>query len=212
MEDKMTLDKMRIDEFIDLLGSSEPAPGGGGAAALMAATGAALSEMVCSITLNNKKFADSSQKFSELQSQFKSYEKKFLAGMEEDREAFLHVSRAYKMPTSTDEEKAAKKAAIQDALKIGVKPPAKLMQTAFEAMRLTETLLGRTAPSVVSDIGVAACSLHSAIKSAWLNVLINIKSFEDEESAKLYRTACEYYLKESEIACAEIMERVEAAM
>ncbi|MBR6270741.1 MAG: cyclodeaminase/cyclohydrolase family protein [Lachnospiraceae bacterium] len=208
----MTLDKMQVDDFIELLGSSEPAPGGGGAAALMAATGAALSEMVCSITIKNKNFEWAVESVTELQSRFKSYEKKFLAGMEEDREAFLQVSRAYKLPAGTDEEKAAKKTAIAESLKIGVKPPAKLMQTAFEAMKFTEALLGMTAPSVVSDIGVAACSLHSAIKSAWLNVLINLKGFEDEESAKLYRTACEYYLKESEITCAEIMEKVEAAM
>lgn len=200
---------MKIDEFTELLGSSAPAPGGGGAASLTAALGAALAEMVCSITLGNKKYADSVEEMTKLKARFREYEKSFLLGMEEDKEAFLCVSRAYKMPKDTEEEKAAKKQAVQDALKISVVPPVKLMKNALEALLLTGELPGKTAASAVSDIGVAAINLNAAIKGAWLNVLINTGSMEDKELALRYNSEGEEILKAACGLCEDICKKVE---
>ena len=208
----MSLDTMKIDEFTELLGSSAPAPGGGGAASLTAALGAALAEMVCSITLGNKKYADSVEEMTKLKARFREYEKSFLLGMEEDKEAFLCVSRAYKMPKDTEEEKAAKKQAVQDALKISVVPPVKLMKNALEALLLTGELPGKTAASAVSDIGVAAINLNAAIKGAWLNVLINIGGFEDRDLADGYLSEGRKILEKAGALTESISAEVEKAI
>ena len=186
----MKLVEMKVNEFVDLMASDEPAPGGGSAAALEGALGAALTAMVCGLTTVGK----SKEKYAEYQefvlaSQKKALDLKarFVDVMDRDTEAFNVVSAAFGMPKATDEEKAARSAAIQKGLEGCTRTPFEMMELAAETLELTAELLGKTNDSAASDLGVSALSMRAAIQGAWLNVLINIGSLKNKELAEDYR-------------------------
>ena len=114
--------------------------------------------------------------------------------MDRDTEAFNVVSAAFGMPKATDEEKAARSAAIQKGLEGCTKTPFEMMELAVETLELTASILGKSNDSAASDLGVSALSLRSAIQGAWLNVLINIGSLKNKELAEDYRAKGEALL------------------
>ena len=186
----MKLADMQVTQFCDVLASDAPAPGGGSTAALEGALGAALTAMVCGLTTVGK----SKEKYAEYQefvlaSQKKALDLKarFVDVMDRDTEAFNVVSAAFGMPKATDEEKAARSAAIQKGLEGCTRTPFEMMELAAETLELTAELLGKTNDSAASDLGVSALSLRAAIQGAWLNVLINIGSLKNKELAEDYR-------------------------
>lgn len=186
----MKLADMQVTQFCDVLASDAPAPGGGSTAALEGALGAALTAMVCGLTTVGK----SKEKYAEYQefvlaSQKKALDLKarFVDVMDRDTEAFNVVSAAFGMPKATDEEKAARSAAIQKGLEGCTRTPFEMMELAAETLELTAELLGKTNDSAASDLGVSALSMRAAIQGAWLNVLINIGSLKNKELAEDYR-------------------------
>lgn len=186
----MKLADMQVTQFCDVLASDAPAPGGGSTAALEGALGAALTAMVCGLTTVGK----SKEKYAEYQefvlaSQKKALDLKarFVDVMDRDTEAFNVVSAAFGMPKATDEEKAARSAAIQKGLEGCTRTPFEMMELAAETLELTAELLGKTNDSAASDLGVSALSMRAAIQGAWLNVLINIGSLKNKELAENYR-------------------------
>ena len=186
----MKLADMQVTQFCDVLASDAPAPGGGSTAALEGALGAALTAMVCGLTTIGK----SKEKYAEYQefvlaSQKKALDQKarFVDVMDRDTEAFNVVSAAFGMPKATDEEKAARSAAIQKGLEGCTRTPFEMMELAAETLELTAELLGKTNDSAASDLGVSALSMRAAIQGAWLNVLINIGSLKNKELAEDYR-------------------------
>lgn len=186
----MKLADMQVTQFCDVLASDAPAPGGGSTAALEGALGAALTAMVCGLTTVGK----SKEKYAEYQefvlaSQKKALDLKarFVDVMDRDTEAFNVVSAAFGMPKATDEEKAARSAAIQKGLEGCTRTPFEMMELAAETLELTAELLDKTNDSAASDLGVSALSMRAAIQGAWLNVLINIGSLKNKELAEDYR-------------------------
>lgn len=186
----MKLADMQVTQFCDVLASDAPAPGGGSTAALEGALGAALTAMVCGLTTVGK----SRETYAEYQefvlaSQKKALDLKarFVDVMDRDTEAFNVVSAAFGMPKATDEEKAARSAAIQKGLEGCTRTPFEMMELAAETLELTAELLGKTNDSAASDLGVSALSMRAAIQGAWLNVLINIGSLKNKELAEDYR-------------------------
>ena len=107
--------------------------------------------------------------------------------MDRDTEAFNLVSAAFGLPKETDEEKAARSAAIQQGLQACTRTPFEMMELAVETLELTDAIVGKSNSSAVSDLGVSALSLRAAIQGAWLNVLINIGSLKDRDLAEDYR-------------------------
>lgn len=183
----MKLVDYTVSGFADLMASSEPAPGGGSAAALQGALGAALTAMVCALTAGKKKYAEhetlalaSEQKANALRAQY-------LDVIDRDTEAFNGVSAVFAMPKETEEEKAARKAALQEALKACTKTPYEMMELALQGLELTAELVGKSNASAASDLGCAALSLKAAIQGAWLNVLINVGGINDEAFTAEYR-------------------------
>ena len=196
----MKLADMQVTQFCDVLASDAPAPGGGSTAALEGALVAALTAMVCGLTTVGK----SREKYAEYQefvlaSQKKALDLKarFMDVMDRDTEAFNVVSAAFGMPKSTDEEKAARSAAIQKGLEGCTRTPFEMMELAAETLELTAELLGKTNDSAASDLGVSALSMRAAIQGAWLNVLINIGSLKNKELAEDYRKRGEALLAKS---------------
>ena len=113
----MKLAEMQVTEFVNLMASDAPAPGGGSAAALEGALGAALTAMVCALTVGKKKYADVQELAVESQKKAEDLKARFVDVMDRDTEAFNAVSAVFAMPKDTDEQKAARKATMQEALK-----------------------------------------------------------------------------------------------
>ena len=123
--------------------------------------------------------------------------------MDRDTEAFMLVSNAFAMPKATDEEKAARSAAIQAGLKACTKTPMEMMELCAKAARLATDFSenGFNNDSSASDLGVAFLSLSAAIRGAWLNVLINVSSIKDQAFADEYRTKGQALLDETLPLC-----------
>ena len=190
----MKLAELKVNGFTEVLASDAPAPGGGSAAALEGGIGAALTAMVCELTAGKKAYAEHRDFILDVQKKAEDLRVRFVDVMDRDTEAFLVVSDAFAMPKSTDEEKAARSAAIQAGLVKCTETPFEMMQMAAETLELTASILGKFNEAAASDLGVAALSLRSGIQGAWLNVLINIGSLKDKELAADFRTKGEALL------------------
>ena len=208
----MKLAELKTSEFVDLLASDAPAPGGGSAAALEGALGAALTAMVCGLTVGKKKYAEFQELAESAQAKATDLKARFVDVMDRDTEAFNVVSAAFGMPKATDEEKAARSAAIQKGLEGCTKTPFEMMELAAETLELTASILGKSNDSAASDLGVSALSLRAAIQGAWLNVLINIGSLKDTALAEDYRAKGEALLAKALPLADEIYSTVVSQM
>ncbi len=182
------LSDLDVKTFLDVLASDAPAPGGGSASALFGACGAALGTMTANLTVGRKKYADlwaGAEKARELGLQLKDA---FTDVLEADTHAFDAVMDALHLPKDTDEQKAVRRAAIEDATKGAIRPPYRMLELCDQTAALLETLPGRVNPNCASDLGVAAAAVEAAAKGAWLNVCINLQSLHDrafvEETVK----------------------------
>ena len=208
----MELSELTVASFADLLGSDAPAPGGGSAAALEGSLGAALTAMVSALTLGRKKYADHQELARESFELASDLKARFLAAMEKDTEVFNVFSSAMALPKSTEEEKAARSAAMQEALVACIESPLHMMELCLDAMKLTDRLVGKSNANAVSDLGVAALSLTAAVRGAWLNVLINLGSFRDADAAQRYRTRAQELMDDTCALGENIYHSVEAAL
>jgi len=206
------LAELRTDGFVDLLASDAPAPGGGSAAALEGALGAALTAMVCALTVGKKKYAEHWELAEEVRKKALDLKVRFLDVMERDTEAFHAVSAAFGMPKVTEEEKTSRSAAIQWGLEGCTRTPFEMMELSVEALELTASVLGRSNDSAASDLGVSALCLRAAIQGAWLNVLINIGSLKDRDLAEEYRGKGEALLARALPLADRICETVKASL
>ena len=208
----MKLAELKTAGFVDLLASDAPAPGGGSAAALEGALGAALTAMVCGLTVGKKKYAEFQELAEEAQKKATDLKARFVDVMDRDTEAFNVVSAAFGMPKATDEEKAARSAAIQKGLEGCTKTPFEMMELAVETLELTASILGKSNDSAASDLGVSALSLRAAVQGAWLNVLINIGSLKNKELAADYQAKGEALLAKALPLADQIYDTVVKAM
>ena len=184
----MKLTEMTVTGFVDTLASDAPAPGGGSAAALAGSVGAGLTAMVACLTQGRKKYAELAAFAAQVEIKGQELKARLLDVMDRDTEAFNLVSAAFAMPKDTEEQKAARSAAIQEGLKACTKTPMECMELCDEALTLTTAFLEAGFNlSSASDLGVAFLSLKSGIQGAWLNVLINIGSIKDEAFVNAYR-------------------------
>lgn len=183
----MKLVEMTVSEFAAVMASDAPAPGGGSASALNGAIGAGLAAMVCALTVGKKKYAEYETLAVEAEKKAVALKDRFIEIIDSDTEAFNAVSAVFAMPKDTDEQKAARKAAMQEALKGCTISPFEMMELATEALEVVTSLVGKSNASAASDLGCAALNLRSAIQGAWLNVCINVGGIQDEAFAKEYR-------------------------
>ena len=208
----MELKKLEVTAFADLLASDAPAPGGGSTAALEGALGAALTAMVCGLTVGKAKYAASQELAASVREKCAALQVRFLDVMDRDTEAFNAVAAAFALPKGTEEEKAARSKAIQAALRGCIDTPMEMMELAAETLELTASVLGKSNDSAASDLGVSALSLRAAIQGAWLNVLINIGSLKDQALAEDYRAKGEALLAKALPLADEIYSTVVKAM
>ena len=174
---------MTVSRFAAVTASEAPAPGGGSIAALEAALGAALTAMVCNFTTGRKKWAAYEEKAKLMEQKSLALQQQALEVIDRDTQAFNAVSAVFAMPKDTDTDKAARKAAMQEALKGCTVTPLEVMDIALRALLIIQDMLGGYNTSAASDLGCAALSLKAGLQGAWLNVLINISGIDDADFA-----------------------------
>ena len=182
-------------EFTDKLSSSDPTPGGGGASALVGALGAALGNMVGSLTINKKKYADVQDEIVELMAKSDLLRKKLLEMIELDAKAFEPLAKAYGLPKETDEQKAYRDKVMEEALDTAAKAPLEIMYACGEAIELIGRFSDIGAVIAISDAGVGAAFCEAAIRGASLNVFINTKLMKNREKAEDYNSKAELMLE-----------------
>lgn len=183
----MDLTQYKVIDFVKLMGSDAPAPGGGSASAMAGAMGAGLGAMVAGLTVGKAKFADSQELMEKIIKQATELMESLTKCVDEDTEAFNGVSAVFAMPKATDEEKAARKEAMEAALKNATLVPFHVIGYAHEALLLIKQAVGCSNPNTASDLGVAALTLKAAVQGAWLNVLINLPGVKDSSFVEQYK-------------------------
>ena len=171
------------NEFVEVLASKAPVPGGGGASALVGAIGTALGNMVGSLTVGKKKYADVEEEMYELKGKADALQKELLHLIERDAEVFEPLSKAYGMPRNTEEEKAEKARVMEIVLKDACSVPMEIMERCCEAIDLIEVFAEKGSTLAISDAGVGATFCKAALEGASLNVFINTKSMKHREYA-----------------------------
>ena len=188
---------LKVNKFVELLSSEEPAPGGGSASALYGALGVALCSMVAQLTVGRKKYEMEEERMRTVMDETKRLIDRMQLLIDKDTLAYTAVSEAMKLPRNTDSEKDQRTDAIQNALKEATIVPYAMMETAAEALRVMEKTLGHSNINAVSDIGVGALGLKAALQGAWLNVLINLGGIKDASFVEKHRQNGEAILMES---------------
>ena len=173
----------KCDEFVEVLASKAPVPGGGGASALVAAVGTALGNMVGSLTVGKKKYADVEEEMYALKEKASALQADFLRLIDRDAEVFEPLSKAYGMPRETEEEKAEKAWVMAIVLKDACSVPMEIMEKCCEAIDLIVEFAAKGSALAISDAGVGVAFCKAALLGASLNVLINTKSMADKEYA-----------------------------
>ena len=175
----MKLTDKPVTSFLDELASNVPAPGGGSVASLSGALGAALVSMVCNLTLGKKGYEGVQEEIQALLAQSEGLRQEMTDLLEADVAAYTAYSQAAKMPRETDEQKATRAAAMQAALKNATMVPMHIAETAVKVMDLCMPTAEKGNKGAVSDAGVAVLMAEAALRSAALNVLINLAAIKD---------------------------------
>ena len=200
----MKLVDLNVREYLDVLKSDAPAPGGGSVSALAGAQGAGLIMMVADLTIGKAKYADYEGNCIAAKEKAQKLYESLVAAIDNDTEAFNLVSAAYKLPKNTDEEKAARSKAISEATLTATEVPFDTMELCYEGLLTAKELVGRSNPNAASDIGVAAQNLLAGVKGAWLNVRINLPGVKDNAKKTEFRFKGERLIAESEVIASEI--------
>lgn len=208
----MNISEKTCVEFVDVLASKAAVPGGGGAAALVGAIGMALGSMVCNLTIGKKKYAEYEETIKNILSKASKLEKDLLEMIDEDAKGFYPLSKAYGLPTSTDEEKQIKEETMQKALKVACEVPINIVRACHKAIKLHEELVDKGSRLAISDVGVGVQCLRAAILSAELNVVININSIKDEEYVTKVNTEVKELVEDGVKICDEVFRKVEIAL
>ena len=187
------LTSLSVNDFLNEIASNSPAPGGGSVSALAASLGAALTSMVCRLTLGKKKYADVQREMEETLKQSEMLRVKFIAIIDEDTVAFNKVMAAYGLQKETEEQKTKREAEIQEAMKTATLVPLKLMGLCIKAMELVKLIVERGNQNSISDAGVAALMLHAGCEGAALNVKFNLASLIDAHFVDQIKTKLEQH-------------------
>ena len=207
----MKLVDMTVKDYLDLLKSDAPAPGGGSVSALSAAQGVGLVAMVADLTIGKEKYAEYEEVCKAAKKGALKLYAEFVAGIDKDTEAFNKVSAAYKMPKDTDEQKAARSAAIREANVGATEVPFETVKLCLAGLKVTETMVGKSNPNAASDLGVAALNLMAGIRGAWLNVKINLPGIKDEALKAKFETGAQM-VDEAYVLANRIYEEVLASL
>ena len=208
-DQKKRLIDMTCKGFAEETASESPAPGGGSIAAYMGALGAALGTMVANLSSHKAGWDDRWEEFSGWAEKGQALLRELLHLVDEDTAAFNRIMDVFAMPKSTDEEKAARSAALQAATLYATQVPLRTMKTAFEVFAIVRAMAAEGNPNSVSDAGVGALAARSAVLGACLNVKINAAGLKDRAAADALVAEANSVAAAAERAEREVLEIVE---
>lgn len=212
-DDKQSrLVNMSVRDFVNETASDSAAPGGGSISALTGAMGAALGTMVANLSAIKKGWEDRVGEFSPWAEQGQLLKDKLVALVDEDTRAFDAIMSAFGLPKDTVEQVAIRKQAIQDASKYATEVPYRTMQTAYECLPLLKQMADHGNPNSLSDVGVGVLCIKTAVRGAWLNVLINAQGLSDKPWADNIVAEAKALLAKNHAACDEIILGIEAKL
>lgn len=182
-ENKRMLDQ-NATEFIELLSSKAPVPGGGGAASAVGALAGALGMMVANLTVGKKTYADVEEEVLQVREKLEVLRNQLIDYVDKDAEAFEPLAKAYSLPKESKEEKTYKEKVMEEALYTASVVPLESMKIMYEVMEALKVLGEKGSKMALSDVGVGILFARAAVESASLNVFINTKSMKNREKAE----------------------------
>lgn len=201
-----------VQAFIDELASKAPTPGGGSAAAVMGAQAAALISMVCNLTLGKPKYVEVDVEMRALLEKSEALRETLTGMIKADADVFERLMATYGLPKDSDEQKLARSAAIQAALKEATDVPLACAYACAETIALSRIAADKGNIGVISDAGVAVMAGYGALKSAALNVYINAGGLKDRAFADAKLVELEAILNGADVAAEEVYQIVKAKL
>ena len=171
---------MTLSAFADETARESPAPGGGSIAAYVGSLGIALGTMVANLSSHKKGWDERWEEFSDWAEKGEQYKNELVKLVDADTKAFNQIMDAFGLPKGNDDEKKARTKAIQDATKYAIEIPFKVMETAYSSMEVIKAMAEIGNPNSVSDAGVGALCVRSAVMGAFMNVRINAAGYDDK--------------------------------
>jgi glutamate formiminotransferase / formiminotetrahydrofolate cyclodeaminase len=175
---------MSLTDFADETASESPAPGGGSISAYVGVLGASLATMVANLSSHKKGWDNRWEEFSDWAERGQHYKNELLRLVDLDTVAFNKIMTSYNLPKSTDEGKAARTQAIQDATKYAIEIPFQVMKAAYQSMEVIKAMAETGNPNSITDAGVAALCARTAVLGAFMNVKINASGYKDTSYTK----------------------------
>ena len=207
----MTEEK-KISEYLEVLSSKAPVPGGGGASALAGALGNALGQMVVNLTVGKKKYAEVEEEMQKYLTDLKTMQQEFLHLSDRDAEVFAPLAECYRLPSTTPEEKEHKDAVMEEKLLDASMVPVEIMEKSLELLEILDVLADKGSRMAVSDVGVAVQFTRTALLGAVMNVYINTKSMKNREKAEEINQGAKRMIKIGTSQADEIYEKVLAQL
>lgn len=207
----MTEEK-KISEYLEVLSSKAPVPGGGGASALAGALGNALGQMVVNLTVGKKKYAEVEEEMQKYLTDLKTMQQEFLHLSDRDAEVFAPLAECYRLPSTTPEEKEHKDAVMEEKLLDASMVPVEIMEKSLELLEILDVLADKGSRMAVSDVGVAVQFTRTALLGTVMNVYINTKSMKNREKAEEINQKAKRMIKIGKSQADEIYEKVLAQL
>lgn len=179
---------LTVKEFLDKVAGNDPVPGGGSIAALNGALASALAGMVAGLTIGKKGYEERQEMMDQIRQLTAVQQQQFVADIDRDSEAYNRVFDCFKLPKATDEEKAARSAAIQEATQFAALVPMQVARNAYELMPLIADVARLGNRNAVTDACVAMMAARSAVLGALMNVRINLGSLKDKTFVEQMQT------------------------
>lgn len=180
----MKLVDLSVKDFLNIVDSKSPAPGGGSVSALVSALGCTLGRMVAHLTFDKKKFKEilewEQESFKAAFEEIDSYRKTLEGLIDRDTEAYNLVMAGYKLPKDTEEEREIRKLTIEKNLKLAIETPLEICKISEKTLKSLKIILKYGNKNAITDLGVSAILLYSGIEGGVLNVKINLGGIDDE--------------------------------
>ena len=201
-----------IQVFLDELASKASTPGGGSAAAITGAMGAALVSMVCNLTIGKKNYENVEDELKGILKQAEELRVRLTDMVRADVDVFNQVMGAYGMPKETEAEKAIRSKAIQVALCAATDVPLNCARACAEVIDLSKVVAEKGNKNVISDAGVAVLAAYAALRSAALNVYINVGGIKDKNFSEKRLAELNKILEGTDILTEEIYQLVKSKL
>ncbi|MDO4695417.1 cyclodeaminase/cyclohydrolase family protein [Porphyromonas sp.] len=206
------LKDLKITEFIDKTAGSDPVPGGGSVSALCGSISAALAQMVAQLTIGKKKYVEVEEEMKTIAQKAESILNELILDIDRDSDAYNMVFDAFKLPKETDDEKAKRSDAIQEATKHAAQVPMEVAKKTFSLLPLIEAVVERGNQNAITDGCVAMMCARTAVLGALLNVRINLGSIKDEAFVNSLATEAKKMEEEVQVVERRVLEKTYAAL